>query len=304
MSFPQILAVAVGLILVYYVLGAIVSIITQMVMESFETRGTALEMYLKRIAGDKYVELTGLPQIKALRPIRYANWWNVFGAGTEEKKLEKIPAETLVEAFFDVSGLSGRGSLNADELTSLIGKLPDSDGKRALLGWVQQGVTAISDLRERTHDYFGGMLGQAAMTFKAKARSSVIISSIVITLLFGTDSIQLAKDLWTDAGLRNLAASQAELATSPTSSRTDLDALIARLGVLSFRTGWWRTPTAGLPTSPLDWLASIALKLTGLGITAVAVSQGSSFWYDLLKKFAGSSGSPAPASVDDGGAVG
>ena len=98
MSFPQILEVIVGLVLVYYIMGSIVSTITQIINESFETRGAALEKYLLQAAGDKVVDLKNLPQIKALRPIRYANWWSVFGAGTEEKKVEKIPVATLVRA--------------------------------------------------------------------------------------------------------------------------------------------------------------------------------------------------------------
>ncbi len=129
MSFPQIFEVAVGLILIYYIMGAIVSTVTQIVTESLETRGAALEKYLLQIAGDKTVDLTNLPQIKALRPIRYANWWNVLGAGTEEKKVEKIPADTLVNAFFDITGLTAQQSMSAEDLTGLISKLPEFGGQ-------------------------------------------------------------------------------------------------------------------------------------------------------------------------------
>ena len=115
-----------------------------------------------KIAGDKTFDLTSLTQIKALRPIRYANWWNVFGAGTEEKRVEKIPAATLVDAFFDISGLTAQQSMSADDLTGLIGKLPDSEGKQALLRWIQQGVTNINDLRARTNDYISAFWKNAA----------------------------------------------------------------------------------------------------------------------------------------------
>jgi hypothetical protein len=248
--------------------------------------------------------LTNLPQIKSLRPIRYTNWWNVVGAATAEKRVEKIPVETLVDAFFDISGLTGKGSLSAPELTGLIGKLPESEGKQALLGWVRDGVTAISDLRTRTSAYFGGILGQASLTFKAKARSFVIISSIAVTLLFGVDSIQLAKDLWTDAGLRSLAAQQAQVAGAQTETAPDFNTLISQLGVLSFRVGWWSTPKTALPTSPINWLTYVLMKFAGLGITAGAVSQGSSFWYDLLKKITGSTSAPAIGSGDGRGPAG
>ena len=303
MSFPQIVEVGVGLILIYYLLGAIVSTITQLVLESLETRGAALERYLKKIAGDRTVDLTNLPQIRALRPIRYAKWWNVLGARTAEMRLEKIPVETLVDAFFDLSGLTARGSLSAQELASVIGKLPESEGKRAMLGWVNQGVTALSDLRSRTSTYFAGMLNQAALTFRAKARSFVVAASIVVTLLFGVDSLQLANDLWTDAGLRSVAAQQAEASTMGAEGVTDVTTLMDQLNGFTLRIGWWRTSEEPAPGSTVEWLALILMKAAGLGITATAVSQGSSFWYDVLKRITGSS-SPPGATSDGGGAVG
>jgi hypothetical protein len=301
MSFPQIFEVAIGLILVYYIMGAIVSTVTKIVTESLETRGVALEKYLVRIAGDKTVDLTNLPQIKALRPIRYANWWNVLGAGTEEKKVEKIPADTLVNAFFDITGLTAQQSMSAEDLTGLISKLPDSEGKQALLKWINQGVININDLRTRTNDYISGTLNQAASTFKARARSFVIIFSLLITLAFGTDSIQLAKDLWSDAGLRAVAAQQATILSSQPGQIPDITALFNQLGPLSFRIGWWQSQSLPAPKNFSDWLTIILLKILGLGITAVAVSQGSSFWYDLLKKATGTSSLPAAAGSDGGG---
>lgn len=294
----QILEVAVGLILVYYVLGSVVSWICQLVMESTETRGIALHRHLRKIAGDKVVDLTSLPQIQALRPVRFKNWWSVIGAGTEPKMVEKIPAGTLVDAFFDLAGLTGKSEFRADELINTIGLLPDSEGKRAMLHWIQQGVTDINDLRSRTNAYFCGILDQAAATFKANARSLVIILSVAITILFGTDSIQLARDLWVNAELRGIAAAQASTVVQQQGVTSDVNALLADLGALSIKIGWWQAHNFPSLAAPLDWAKFIFLKLLGLGITAAAVSQGSSFWYDILKKITsppkgGSGGSEA-----------
>lgn len=298
MSFPQILEVAIGLIFVYYVMGSIVSTVSQMIMESLETRGLALEKYLKTIVGEKNLgDLTNMPQIKSLRPIRYANWWNVFGAGTIEKRVEKIPASTLVDAFFDLSGLTGKYQTSGDELLATINQLPDSEGKKAMLTWMQKGVTNINDLRSRANDYFTGILNQAAATFKANARSLVIILSIVVTLLFGTDSIALAKNLWADSTLRAVAAVQANAAAQQ-GQITDLTALLNQLGILSIKIGWWQNQDLPLQTTTVGWAEFVLLKFAGLAITAIAVSQGSSFWYDLLKKLAGQS---SPSSSSGGG---
>ena len=287
MPLPQVLEVAVGLVLIYYILGALVSIATQGVLELLETRGVVLERYLKILAGDMAIEIKNLPQIKALQPIRYIHWWNVFGAGTTTKKIERIPVETLVDAFFDLTGLTSRGSLNAGELTTLIGKLPDSDGKQALLGWITQGVTALNDLRERTSAYFGGVLSQAAQTFRAKARSIVIIASVMVTLLFGTDTIQLTRELWANADLRALASDQADVVTSEPEDSMSADGLLTDLAALSFSIDWWKKMELPLGGTAADWIRVIGTKLAGLAITALAVSQGSSFWYDLLKKLTG-----------------
>jgi len=306
MSFPQIFEVTLGLIVVDYILGAIVSLVTQIAMESRQARGAALDMQLKRMAGLLSADLTDLPQIRALQPIRYANWWTVFSAGTEQKKVEKIPVETLVDAFFDLSGLTSQGSLNPDELTDVIDKLPPSEGKQAMLDWIHQGITNLTELRGRVSAYAGGLLNQAGLIFRAKARSFVIISSIVITLLFGVDSLQLATDLWTDAGLRSVAAEQARNAAAQPEASTGLSALANQLGALSFHIGWWRDQGMPAAASTADWLKYVVLKLIGLGITAAAVSQGSSFWYDMLNRLRGSAAAlgPEPRAPQKEGALG
>lgn len=168
MSISQVLEVALGLIFVYYILGSIISLATQWINEFFETRGKAVEKYLIKIVGDKKIgDFTSLPQIQALRPIRYKNPLGVFGAIIEPKKIEKIPVATLVDAYFDFAGLTANQELNLLQLAEVIDKLPDSEGKRAFISWINQGVTSIADLRTRTTAYFTGMMEQAAATFRA-----------------------------------------------------------------------------------------------------------------------------------------
>lgn len=285
MSFSQALEVAIGLIFVYYVLGSIVSLITQWINEAFETRGKSLERHLKKIVGDKHVdEFVKLPQLEASRPIRYKNLLGFLTSSTEPKKLEKIPASTLVDSYFDFVGLTASKEFELDELKELINAFPDSEGKQAMLKWVGQGVTNIEELRKRTVTYFSGVMDQAASTFKSNARSFVIMLSIFLTLLLGTDSIQLAQTLWDNASLRALAVAKAEAVVQQdgAAAEQEIDSLINDLGELNIvNVGWFvnEKPAAGE-----SWLQFWSLKVLGLGLTMAAVSQGSSFWYDLLKK--------------------
>lgn len=302
MSVSQVLEVALGLILVYYVLGSIISFVTSLILESAETRGAALEQHLKRIAGEKTVDLTNLPQMKALRPIRYKNWLGVFGARTEPKKLEKVPVSTLVEAFFDMTGLTGRSEINAEEMTSLVGQLPDSEAKQAMIKWINQGVTNINDLRNRANDYFSGILTQAAATFKANARSIVIILSTILVFALGTDSIQIAKDLWNNAEMRAVAAAKATMiAQQEGGDVADINQILQNLSETNIRFTWWHLQDTFPQNSGTPWLKFSIYKLIGLVLSAIAVSQGSSFWYDLLKKLTASPSKTAAAVAGDAG---
>ena len=302
MSISQALDVAVGLIVVYYLLGSVVSIVTQWINEALETRVKALEQYLIRIVGDKKIgELIKTPQLQALRPIRYKNFLSVFRSATEPKKLEKIPVSTLVDAFFDLSGLTAKKEMDLLQLAELIDKLPDSEGKKAFISWINQGVTSIADLRTRTTAYFTGILEQAADTFRARARSFVIILSIGITVLFGTDTNQLAKALWTSAELRALAAAQADAVVAREGVNADLSNIIDDLSAFSIKIGWWQTQQLPESGAAGDWVLFFILKIVGLGLTAAMVSQGASFWYDLLKKVTSPATSTSSSRSSGGG---
>jgi hypothetical protein len=186
-------------------------------------------------------------------------------------------------------------------LTNLISQLPDSEGKQAILSWIQRGVTNINDIRTRTTAYFSGLMDQAAARFKANARSIVIILSIGLTLFLGTDSIQLFKDLWTSAELRAIAAAQANAVVQQGGTPADLTSLLDDLSKLTIRIGWWQTQKVPQNGAILDIVSFVLLKFIGLGITALAVSQGSSFWYDLLKKLTAPASSSSSASSSGGG---
>jgi hypothetical protein len=303
MSISQALEVVIGLIFVYYVLGSIVSLITQWINEVFETRGKSLERHLMKIVGDKHVgDFVKLPQLQALRPIRYKGALGFLTSATEPKKLEKIPTGSLVESYFDFVGLTASKEFQADELKELISAFPESEGKQAMLKWVGQGVTKVEDLRKRTTMYFSGVMEQASATFRSNARSFVIILSILITLLLGTDSIQLAQTLWNNAGVRALAVAQAELVVRQDDAEARMDDLIQQLLDLNIvHIGWWQTELPPAGSSAANWVVFVVLKFLGLGLTAAAISQGSSFWYDLLKKITTPTTSSSSSTSSGGG---
>jgi hypothetical protein len=129
----QVIEVAVGLVLVYYILGLIVSFISSRILETLETRGRVLEDYLKKIVGESNLSnLLAQPQIQSLAPIRYNDWLGVITGKVKEAKIERVPVSNLVDAVFDLYGLIEK-PYTAEELKALLGTLPESEAKTTYL---------------------------------------------------------------------------------------------------------------------------------------------------------------------------
>jgi hypothetical protein len=347
MSFSTVLDVAISIVIAYYVLGLIVSFISGRVLEILETRGKLLEVYLKKIVSDKEVDLqafNSLPQIHALKPIRYAGLKGLLRAKTEEKRVEKIPAETLVESVFDFFELASKkleipaevqnlidqlpgeeekaalhniADKGMEAFLNVVNKLPNSETKNSLQDWaingvliakidsipacetknhlqvmVQKGVTDLETMRARLQTWYGDLMRQASAEYKAHARRWVMLFAIVVTLLSGLDTLEYARDLWTNPNRREAAAALADQYVNTEVQDAELEPLIEELNELNMGLGWYALPEH-IPTNGTtnQWISFILLKVVGLSITALAVSQGSSFWYDVLKKVSSTSSS-------------
>jgi len=122
---------------------------------------------------------------------------------------------------------------------------------------------------------------------------------LALAVLLNVDTVTLAKSLWLDSALRGSAV---ELATKTvTQGQGDLaQATLVTLqqDLRPLPVGW--DPAKGRPDA--NWYqspAAIFAKLIGWLITALAISLGAPFWFDLLSKFGcrrASGNKPAPSS--------
>ena len=82
---------------------------------------------------NKYLnDLVNLPQVQALRPIRYKGFLSIFSSATEPKKLEKIPVATLVDAYFDIAGFTSKKEMDLLQMAELVDKLPEFRWKKGV----------------------------------------------------------------------------------------------------------------------------------------------------------------------------
>ena len=116
----------------------------------------------------------------------------------------------------------------------------------------------------------------------------MIILSIAITILFGTDTIQLARNLWTNAELRAIAAAQANAVVAREGASADLSDLIDDLSKYSIKIGWvvgvlmigvdagsfWSQIQGGVDVWQDVGNGVIKSVVFGLTVTFIAVFQG------------------------------
>lgn len=283
--FQDMLGAVLGLVLIYFILSLASSAISQLLMEILEVRAKSLERYLRLIVGDKMLgEFLNLPQIVSLRPIRYKSMFSIFGAATEPKKVENIPVPILVDAFTDLMDLGDKRNRKTVELKKTVERMPECDSKRALQLWIQQDILSLEELRAKLTLYFTGLLEQAKATANANARSFVVTFSIFIVILLGTDSVSLARDFWYIPQIREVLVAQFNIADSQ-APETSMDDFLTQLDNLSLSIGWPQL-LRYLPPNPtaIEWFQFVWQRVVGLGLTAIFVSQGSGFWFDVLTK--------------------
>jgi hypothetical protein len=234
-----------------------------------------------------------------------------------------IPSKTFALALIDVlrkeRGLTevtgaDRILASAGEVVTTLpkGRLKDAlsilVADAELLG---QNVDARSQLvSSRIEGWFNDRMARASGWYKRRAQRLSLMLAFGLTLAFNADTIHAAKGLWSDAGLRlvvtasadefvkNQPVSAPDPATTPTASlkhhTTQLAQTVGELKSSTIPIGWQNR----------DWrhfnFFDGLLLAAGWLITALAVSLGAAFWFDVLSRALQLRGSGPKVSASTG----
>ena len=277
MTFSAVLEVGIGLVLVYYALGLIVSWITSEIAKWTELRAVHLEAGLRDLLADsgKLEELIEHPLIRNLRPKRL----RLLRGGTNSCRVEDIPSSTFALALFDVlvpgkKGLDGNDPLK--EIRETAKALPEGKTRDALMGLFNTGVTDLETARGLVEGWFDDAMRNVSRLQKQHARRIVTSVALVATLVTGVDSITVARSLWSEPALRSAISARVD-ALAEEEDPGDVRSVLSELEEMEIPILW---DADALPKDSIDWI----VKAIGLLLTWLAVSQGSSFWYDVLRR--------------------
>src|SRR5262245_22049328 len=299
----QILDIALGLIFVYLLLALICTTASELLAGFLSRRSRNLFIGIRGLLEDEAVRLKNPqdpqdpkgkgfvdlfythPLIKALHGRR------MWGGG--KSKPSYIPSRTFALALLDIIGPANPDKdRTVEDIRAAIKKLPDdSDIRRTLLLLLDEAKSDLGKLQESVEAWFNNAMDRASGWYKRRTQVIIFVIAVVVTSVGNADTIQIAKTLANDAALREALVAQAqEFAKNPPpasqgpgaqpQTSTSAGAAIIRenaatLQNLGLKLGWQDESRARI-----DWVN----KIFGLLLTALAVSMGAPFWFDMLNK--------------------
>jgi stage V sporulation protein SpoVS len=207
-----------------------------------------------------------------------------------------ISSRTFSSALLDVlfpetTAVDGNPNNLAGMLAELE-KLPDSKAKQAICALVKQAGGDMAVTRRSLEAWFDDGMDRAAGWYKRKTQFVLFAIGLVIAVGLNVDSIAIGRTLWISPALRSYSVAAAEQyartqgAITPRASDdlSELESLSLPIGWNPAKYPWMETRTVGTSSSQQFSKSRLLIVLTGWFLTAIAMTLGAPFWFDLLNQ--------------------
>jgi hypothetical protein len=309
MPILQMLDVAIGMIFIFLLLSLICTALNELFENFLKNRALDLEQGIRELLQDAGKEGDGKVEDlykHSLIAGLYKGPYVPFGKNLPSY----IPAANFALALLDtvlpasasnLSGAAGGAAVDADASQAkslvplrneLIKKWPESASKKALLTLIDISANDANKVRENIENWYNSAMDRVSGGYKRRVQKILIVIGFLLAVAMNADTIAIFKSLINDPPLRNsLVAASAEYAKSaPNEGAGAVERVnenAKRLYDLRLPIGWdWNdakdTKNKDLALPP-DTLGKF-LKVLGWLMTALAISLGSSFWFDTLNK--------------------
>ncbi|UWZ84767.1 hypothetical protein [Occallatibacter riparius] len=265
----NVIDIAIGLVSLFLLLSLIASAVNELIEGVFKKRAQALEKGIKELvgsvdAGDFVSKLYDHGLINSLFRGKYET--------TVKKKLPSyIPSRNFALALIDlVKGASAAQTLPAN-ITS------------ALAAFERVAAGDAEKLQKSVEDWYNSAMDRVSGWYKRRSQFIVLVVGLILAVVSNADCIGYAKRLSKDASLRQSVVAYAEAAAkndptkdTTTSAPDKIKAAISELNGIGIPIGW-KGVTWG--DGPADFE-----RVMGWLLTALAVSLGAPFWFDMLNR--------------------
>lgn len=274
-----ILEVAIGMVFVYLLLSLICSALNELIEAKLKMRAKDLERGLLTLFNE--------PDKTAMISRDFFNHPMIKALG---KNPSYIPSRTFSLALWNIASTVGQTGTGAVAVTRDLKKIretvvmiPNEDVRKALLTLIDEAGNDFDRARENVERWYDDVMDRVSGWYKRRTQWILLALGLVLAAFLNVDSLKIANRLYNDTPLREAISATAEgyaAAAKETGQIADqgIQENFARLDGLGLPIGWTE---ADRPAS----FTSFVAKLLGLLLTALAVSLGAPFWFDVLNKF-------------------
>jgi hypothetical protein len=302
-----ILDVAIGLVFIFLLLSLICSAMNEIIESWLKMRASDMEKGIREFLHDR--DGTGLANKIYNHPLVFGLFKGDYNPQKKSNLPSYIPSRNFALALMDtvlpadqttVSGAAGAAAPPSppgsgtplsplQPLRDAIGSIQNPEVEKALRTLVDAAGNDISKARENIEGWFDSAMERISGWYKRRTQWIILVLGLAVAISVNVDTITVARSLSYDTALRNsLVAAAQEYAKAPqdtgkltippeTRVKTNLN-LIKKHGL---PIGWDSGDERTAAKETGDWL----LKIFGWLLTAMAISLGAPFWFDLLNKF-------------------
>jgi hypothetical protein len=314
-----ILDVAIGLILVYLLFSLIATAARELIELILKRRAVNLERGIRELLNNNAALAASLyahPLVSALYGGDYA---------TAQKKgalPSYIPARNFALALLDIV-VRGANSSDASLATSdsapidlssvraRIATIENPPVQRALLSAVDTAQGDLDTLQKNVEAWYDSAMDRVSGWYKRETQWILLTLGFAIAIAFNVNTIRVVRYLAHDTSARQAIVAQASAVARDSSVlKANLGQLNAAIDSLQLPIGWSGGAAASLLAEPARHRQVVAvastndsavapatgpvqnpratdvlLALVGWLATALAISLGAPFWFDLLNKF-------------------
>jgi hypothetical protein len=283
-----ILTVVLGVIFVLLMLSLFATSIMELLAAILRLRGRNLKMTLKNLLIDEKKGSSGVYEAFITNPL-YKQLSFKYGRGVSNPP-SYIDNDSFRTILFDI--ILGEDGLES-QLKTKIDALENEEMRRILKQLIRDSDGKIDVFKERIGIWYDSIMDRASGYYKRMTQKILILVGIVMAIVLNADTLALYQSLENNPETLEKLVAAAEAVAEKESVddlvKTDLeyeaaleqlkemkgevDALRSPLGM-----GWQNINLAQMTV--YGW----AVKILGWIITAIAVSLGAPFWFDLLRK--------------------
>lgn len=307
------LEVAIGMAFIYLSLSLFCTAINEALAGFLGTRAKNLEKGIKSLFTDglKTVASGGQPAVTLAQaiydhglvqglyrstPAEITKWYTRVGSSLPSYIPAGVFASALIDILFPEVHLeacrttAGEPAASAGtrlalaSMLSTLETLPPSKGKEAIVTLVKQADGDIASVRQGFESWYNDGMDRASGWYKRKTQTVLFIIGIIIAVGLNVDSIAIGKTLWMSPATRSYAIAAAEqYARDPAQgAKVNIQDKLSRVEGLSLPIGWDSSKRPWIKGRSVFTVLSI---FVGWFLTALAMTLGAPFWFDLLNQF-------------------